>query len=163
MLGKRVTGSLSWKKEVNAFTQNSIRASLGLSLTTFLLSHMFSSYVWLYSAGFPSDFMLLISLHFVFKKIHSFKWYFGVDLQASVSSLLFSVLGVCMCGKSEGARKREWEGGRVRWSTAVQINECAISGWVSSPLPARPPACTNLRLNAHYTHAPHTHAICFCH
>lgn len=34
-------------------------------------------------------------------------------------------------------------GERVRRSTAVQINECTTSGWVSSPLPVWPTACTN--------------------
>lgn len=120
-------------------------------------SHAFLSCL-LSRSAFPSrkisDLMLLISLQFFF--LNPFMQT-GVELQMSVSSPFFCVFGVCMCGK----RKRVWkgsgrEGGRVRWSTAVQINECAISGWVSSLLPAQPPACTNLRLNALYTHAPYS-------
>lgn len=41
---------------------------------------------------------------------------------------------------SEAGRPR---GERVRRSTAVQINECTIGGWVSSTLPVWPTACTN--------------------
>lgn len=41
--------------------------------------------------------------------------------------------------------KARWRqrGERVRRSTAVQINECTTGGWVSSPLPVWPTACTN--------------------
>lgn len=45
-------------------------------------------------------------------------------------------------GEVETERGRQ-RGERVRRSTAVQINECTIGGWVSSPLPVWPTACTN--------------------
>lgn len=41
------------------------------------------------------------------------------------------------------ARRGRPRGERVRRSTAVQINECTIGGWVSSTLPVWPTACTN--------------------
>lgn len=155
---KCVTGSLSWERKENASIRNSIGAFLGLFFTTSLLkSHMVSSLVSLSSSAFPSHGISdSISSGVFVNCTHCNRW-FDVYLWTSVSSLLLCVLLACTCGKSERVRSREWEGGRVRRSTAVQINECAISGWVSSLLPARPPACTNLRLNALYTHAPYTH------
>lgn len=87
----------------------------------------------------PASLPLLVSPNLTTHDIpprwcHSHSWYGpGIYLKMSVSPPPVSA-----CARRGGDREE-----RVRRSTAVQINECTIGGWVSSPLPVWPTACTN--------------------